>query len=167
MQHIFYALPVGVCERMARVWHNRPPLPPGMTYNWSRTTGAVVVGIPAHLEATVVGTTAFGRQGSDIDIGVQGLEVEELPEGVRTMTITYPKRELVVTSERLILGEFEFVALPDWRLRHDAGQYARAAAQIHATIGLGLWLAWKRRDKIAAYQWAGITCKMPDGTFDM
>ena len=162
---LHYALPTGVCERIEKVWDMRPDLPPGMTYNMARNTGTIVVGIPANLEATVVGTCAFGGEGTDIDFGLVGWEVDALPEGVKIVTTIYPKRGVITHCEHREVGRFSFMALPSWRALHDAMEYARAAPMIHA-LGLERWLAWKKVDKIAAYQWAGITCKI-DGMYDL
>lgn len=172
MKQLFLALPPAMPERLITVWRSRPELPPGLTYNVSRTTGGIIVGIPAHLDATVVGTATFGRRGSDVDFGLPGVEVSSpidlVRTGSRTVTTTYT-RGVVVTSEyreEVVDGEvFSFVALPLWRLQNDAAQYARAASRIHASIGLDAWIDWKSRDKVAAYEAVGITCKKPDGTY--
>lgn len=173
MKMILALPPHEVLRRLIRVWHNRPELPPGLTYNVSSTTGSVVVGLPFSLEATVVGTATFGRKGSDVDFGLRGVEVDSIEAftpGARIATTRYA-RGVTTVSENLEIEEagelYSFMALPSWRLVNDAHEYARAASLIHASIGLDEWVTWKRRDKIAAYQAVGITCKGADGEYNL
>lgn len=166
MERVYFAMPDGICERMQATWGQRPALPPGMTYNFAGQRGAFCVGLPADLEGTVVGTASFGAKGSDIDLGVLGVQVEGLV-GKRTYEIIYPRQGLVVVSEVRVMGELEFRALPAWRLKHDAAQYARAASIIEATCGLDAWLRLKKLDKVGAYNMVGITCQQLDGSYHM
>lgn len=169
-----YNLPDGVADAIQRCWPNRPPCPPGMTYNVVRASSGglildakIVVGIPSDLLATVVGTRAFGAPGTDIDTGLRGVRVHAREEGRRYSSTKYLRRGVVVVSEYLEVGEYSFLALPSWRLYHDATQYWHAAWLINNLFGLDNWIRAKRVDKVKAYEAVGITCEREDGTYDL
>ncbi len=165
MQTVYYALPSW--ERLLELiqhWESRPAYQAGLTYNI--TPGGVVLGVPGESEliASVVGTESFGIRGSDVDFGVLGTEVAALPEGGETHTTVYTRAGVRTVCEYRELGEYAFMALPEWRLWHDVHEYARAAAAVHA-LGVDAWLALKRGDKVDAYRRVGITCQGVDGTY--
>lgn len=149
-------------------WLQRGPLAQGMHYTVSRS-GGIVSGIAPDLIANVAGTSAFDATGSDIDIGIIGERVSmEEARGHRKIRdmylIEYADGTQTCCEFVRAGGEFEFLALPAWRVAHDAIEYA-AAAPIIAEMGIEAWLEWKRRDKVAAYTGVGITCQREDGVY--
>jgi hypothetical protein len=156
----YWALPDDI-DSLILLWHRRPRLPPGMSYNIG--PHGVVAGIPDRLVSTVVGTCAFGLKGSDIDMGVVGFRATTDKWFLNKHTTHYLTMGTTVCEYKEI-GKFSFIALPRWRADHDAKEYAHAA-KIIAEMTPEAWLELKKIDKIAAYSYVGISCQDENGIY--
>lgn len=114
--------------------------------------------------AMIVGTRSFGIIGNDVDFSLVGIEVDNKSEFAVDSDISmaaYPNQGVLAMCERVDIGIYSFMALPEFRVRADIAAYHAAAAHyIPAIGGVSEWI--KMREEVGkeyAYEAVGIPVK--------
>lgn len=121
-------------------------------------------GAAHNVAAMIVGTRSFGIIGNDVDFSLVGIEVGDKSEFAVDSDISmaaYPNQGVLAMCERVDVGIYSFMALPEFRVKADIAAYHAAAARyIPAIGGVSEWI--KMREEVGkeyAYEAVGIPVK--------